>query len=107
MSYPSARSLVMMRSLSTRALGQPSETSPTRGGLGSVVTFIGRAAPLAGIYGENQALRRSADLAQLARRNDAAKFEGQRRNVRFLHLGCAEPAVPVRIGQVEAVAGVG
>ena len=27
-------------------LGQPSETSPTRGGLGRVVTFIGRAAPI-------------------------------------------------------------
>jgi hypothetical protein len=36
----------MIRSLSTRALGQPSETSPTRGGLGRVVTFIGRAAPI-------------------------------------------------------------
>src|SRR4029450_10196018 len=30
-SYPSARSRVMMRSLSTSALGQPSETKLTRG----------------------------------------------------------------------------
>jgi hypothetical protein len=45
----------MIRSLSTRFLGQPRETRPTRGGLGRVIAFIGRAAPLSENCGEIEA----------------------------------------------------
>src|SRR4029079_7248974 len=106
MAYPSARSLVMIRSLSTRALGQPSETSPTRGGLGSVVTFIGRAAPLTGFCGEIEALCRLPESQQLLRRVAAAEFEQERGDMSRVNVfGGNCPALAV--GQVETVARVG
>jgi hypothetical protein len=44
MSYPSSRSCVRMRSESTRALGQPSETNPTFGVVAEVIAgvYLGR-----------------------------------------------------------------
>src|SRR5690348_17478514 len=97
MSYPSARSLVMIRSLSTRAFGQPSETSPTRGGLGRVVMFIGRARPLTELSRKIEAF--CSTLGRIARkhrgRSDPAELERECRNVRRLDVLGRNPVAAI------------